>query len=110
MVSVSPAASEKLTPFTAATSVSRRVKRTVRSSIRRTGDIVVPSGMRGLRGVAQRQLGLRHMAGNHMGRVGLAGDRRQQVRHTFGAAWLGKGAARAEAATGWWIDGIGRIA
>src|ERR1700742_3772459 len=98
MVRVSPAASEKLTPLTAATSVSRRLKRTVRSSIRSTGDILVPSGMRGLPGVVGWQLRLRHVAGDDMGRVGIAGDRRQQIGDAFGAARLGEAAAGAEAA------------
>ena len=62
MVSVSPRASANDTPFTAATSVPRRRKRTVRSSTRSTGGSVgMMSGMR-----APSLLRCRQMAGDEM--------------------------------------------
>src|SRR5471030_1275337 len=106
MVSVSPAWSEKSTPLTAATSVLRRVNRTVRSSTRRTGERTLPSGMVH----RHRRLGGGNMAGYDMRRVGIAIEWRRQLGQGFRAPGFGKTAAGAKPAARGWIDRVGRIA
>src|ERR1700733_2348888 len=105
MVSVSPRASENDTPFTAATSMPRRRKRTVRSSTRNTGASTgIMSGM-------QHLLCMWQMAGDEM-RAAVVGaiQRLRERRHEFRANCLCEGASGAEAAARRWIDRVGRIA
>src|SRR5713226_2387823 len=102
MPSVSPRIRSKLTPFTACTVRSGVTKVTWRS---RTSKSLLMSG----RGPSSNCVGVTRTRHPH-----VAGDllppRIGERRLDPGADILGEGTARAEAATRWRIDRIGRVA